>query len=126
MIAFLICDYEYCLRITQEDFSYIANSALFEGNLLRFRSITSLKLFESVVDEQEAFIENFDLIIQAIESAHNALSIYNTEDEEMQEMEPNQYGMALSNYTLGYIYYNFADQLCDYRIKHKIDFQVFL
>ena len=79
-----------------------------------------------MVDEQEAFIENFDLIIQAIESAHNALSIYNTEDEEMQEMEPNQYGMALSNYTLGYIYYNFADQLCDYRIKHKIDFQVFL
>lgn len=30
----------------------------------------------------------------------------------MQEKEKNAYGMALSSYTLGYIYENFAEELC--------------
>ena len=124
--SFLICDYEYCLRITQTDFSFVANSALFEGNLLRFRSIASLKLFEFAVDEDETFVENFDLIIQAIESAQNALDIYKAEDEEMMELEPNHYGIALAQYNLGYIYDHFGEHMADSRVKHLTRYGAFV
>ena len=45
-VSFLTNDYEYCLRIADTDFSYVDISALFEGNILRYRSLASLKLFE--------------------------------------------------------------------------------
>ena len=44
--TYLSNDYEYSLRISTIDFSFIANSSLFEGNILRFRALASLKLFE--------------------------------------------------------------------------------
>ena len=39
-------DYEFSLQISKTDFSHIAHSSLFEGNILRFRALASLKLFE--------------------------------------------------------------------------------
>ena len=47
--TFLTNDYEYSLRISSADFSYIANSALFEGNILRYRALASIKLFELAI-----------------------------------------------------------------------------
>ena len=44
--TYLTHDYEYSLRISETDFSFIANTCLFEGNILRFRALASLKLFE--------------------------------------------------------------------------------
>ena len=74
-------------------------------------------LFESIVDQDEAYIENFEVIIQAIENANTALSIYEARDDGMEMMEPNNYGIALCHYTLGYIYHKFAPQLCDERVE---------
>ena len=44
--AFLSHDYEYCLRIAKNDFQFMPNQKVFEGNLLRFASLASFKLFE--------------------------------------------------------------------------------
>lgn len=44
--TYLTNDHEYSLRISTTDFSFIASTALFEGNILRFRALASLKLFE--------------------------------------------------------------------------------
>ena len=41
-------------------------------------------------------------------------------------MEPNEYGIALSNFTLGFIYHNFAEQLCDCRVQHLSQFCAYL
>lgn len=60
--TFLCNDYEYSLRISQQDFSYIANTSLFEGNILRFRALASIKLFEFAESEKGDLIENFHLL----------------------------------------------------------------
>ena len=44
--AYLTHDYEYCLRISTTDFSYVANSCIFESNILRVRALASIKHFE--------------------------------------------------------------------------------
>ena len=52
--TYLTHDYEYSLRISGTDFSFIANTCLFEGNILRFRALASLKLFEEGFKDHEA------------------------------------------------------------------------
>ena len=52
--TYLTHDYEYSLRISTTDFSFIANTFLFEGNILRFRALASLKLFEERFKDLEA------------------------------------------------------------------------
>ena len=49
--TFLVHDYEYCLRIGKSDFSFWANSSLFESNQLRFVALASAKLFEHAMRE---------------------------------------------------------------------------
>ena len=83
-------------------------------------------LFESIVDEDEACIENFELLIQAIEDANLALEIYEARREDMAMMEQNNYGMALCHYTLGYVYHKFAPQLCDERVEAQGKYDVFM
>lgn len=36
---FLTQDFEYCAQITLKNFSFIENTSLFEGNMLRFRAL---------------------------------------------------------------------------------------
>ena len=43
--TYLLNDFEHSLRISTTDFSYVANTAVFEANILRFRTLASLKLF---------------------------------------------------------------------------------
>ncbi len=75
--AFLTTDYEYSLRIASHDFSYIANSYIFEGNILRYRALASFQLYEiAVADDDICVVDNFQLLAQAIESVENALEIY--------------------------------------------------
>ena len=65
-VTFLSHDYEECLLIAKNNFSYIANSALFEGNLLRFFAIASCKAFQhAILDDksEENYVENFGLLI---------------------------------------------------------------
>ena len=62
--TFLTRDYEYCLSIAKNDFSFVDNAALFEGNLLRFFSLASFKLFQHAVQaDEQAFVGNFDILI---------------------------------------------------------------
>ena len=128
--SFLFHDYEYCLQLTGLKFSHVDSSLLFDGNLSRFQSLASLKLFELVVKDPDAadedFIQNFDFLIQAILCAQKALEIYEAGDEELFTQEINNHGKALSEYTLGYIYHKFAEQLCDQRVKHVGDFEGYL
>ena len=42
--TYLSHDYEYSLRISIINWSYFANSCLFEGNILRFRALASLAM----------------------------------------------------------------------------------
>ena len=35
----------------------------------------------------------------------------------------NYYGIALSNFTLGYIHYRFADELCDSRVSGNAEYE---
>lgn len=51
-MTFLTNDYEYSLRMSSTDFSYVANSSIFEGNALRFRALASSKLFEYALNEE--------------------------------------------------------------------------
>ena len=81
--TFLTHDYTGCLRIAKHDYSYIANSAIFEANILRFLSLASFKAFEHAIHnvkeeelDDDVFIKNFDLLIQALKSSQAALEIY--------------------------------------------------
>ena len=51
---YLLNDIESSLRISTKDFSSVANSSLFEGNVLRFRALAQLKLFENSLEHQES------------------------------------------------------------------------
>ena len=82
-VSFLTNDYEYCLRIADTDFSYVDISALFEGNILRYRSLASLKLFEHAKKEPHDYAENFKLLVYAIDSLRNAQDIYNAKNDKM-------------------------------------------
>ena len=44
--TYLSNDFEYSLRVSLKDVSYFANTRLFESNILRFRALSSLKMFE--------------------------------------------------------------------------------
>ena len=81
-VSFLTNDYEYCLRIADTDFSFVDISALFEGNILRYRSLASLKLFEHAKKEPHDYAENFKLLVYAIDSLRNAQDIYNAKNDE--------------------------------------------
>ena len=62
--TFLTYDYEGCLRIANNDLSFIANSAMFEGNLLRFFALASFKAFEhAIAGDDSQFESNFGLLI---------------------------------------------------------------
>ena len=115
--TYLLNDFEHSLRISTTDFSYVANTALFEANILRFRALASLKLFHHFdFTEEENLREGYDYLMKAIESMLNALQIYQAIDEESINQK-NNYGMALSNYALGYIYKFFSKDLCRNVIK---------
>lgn len=51
-------------------------------------------------------------LTNAIASLENAHSIYEAKDE-MKENEKNHYGMALCSYTLGHLYREFQNELCE-------------
>lgn len=124
--AFLTNDLEYSISISSNNFSIVANSCHFEGNILRFKALASIKLFERAVEqEDELEYDHFLLLEQAIDSIENALAIYKQEGE-LAAVDPNTYGIALSNYTLAYIYQNFGSALCDEQVKGVEEFERFL
>ena len=81
--SLLSCDYDFVLRICSTNFSYIANTCLFEGNILRLKSLASEQMYKLKNDAQNFEESSLDLKVEAlnelftaIESARNALSIY--------------------------------------------------
>ena len=99
-------EFEYSLRLSTNNFSSICFTPLFEGNILRFRALANLKLFECSLEEGfDGYMmeQNFEYLIKAIESLENAIEIFKAEKED-QRYEPNHYGVALSTFTLGYTY----------------------
>ena len=71
-VSFLANDYQYSLKISSTDFSQQTNDALFEGNLLRYRALASLKLFEHAKAINGDHRQNFNLLTQAIDCLVNA------------------------------------------------------
>ena len=98
---FLSSDFEYCLRISMKNFSFIENSSLFEGNILRFRSLAAEQLYEhksSVrISDQEIQL-NLTNLFTALESAENALTIYTSRDKDETGLHNNIYGQALQEF----------------------------
>ena len=80
---FLSSDYEYCLKICQYNFSLVGKSAMFEGNLLRFKSLAAEQIFvNSIMIEEESFDDqkgNIQMLFYAIEAAQQAREIYDQE-----------------------------------------------
>ena len=115
--TFLTHDYESCMRYTSCNYSVLANSVLFESNLLRFFALTSFKAYEHAKHKDPTSVnDNFNLLIQALKSAKQALELYESTNDGMEGDCP--YGKALSNYTIGYIYNHFADDLCNNEAKN--------
>ena len=118
---FISGDYEYCLSICKHNFSFFTNTSLFEGNILRFKSLAAERLFQynnaypnpqersSFVDRSQQFKQMENLFL-SIESAKNALEIYRDRISQGDPC-PNHYGMALQQYQLGYLYDKYADIL---------------
>ena len=98
---FLSSDFEYCMRITMKNFSFLENSSLFEGNILRFRSLAAEQLYEHKssirISDQEIQINLTNLFI-AFESAENALTIYTKREAEETGLSNNIYGQALQEF----------------------------
>ena len=111
--TYLMHDYEFSLRISAADLSYIANDRLFESNILRVRALASLRLFEDDLEEvDEAFYSTtFQYLTTAIACFENALEIYKAYRSK-HVSEKNNYGIGLSAYSLGYVYRNYAEHLC--------------
>ena len=114
-------DFEYCLKIADRDYSLVADETIFKADLLRFSSLASFQLFDHAVQaEKEALVANFEVLIQSLRFAEQALEIYKAECQHSHRThpvyEPNKYGMALCLFTLGYIYQHFSDALCDTRM----------
>lgn len=120
-MTFLTNDFEYSLRIASTDLSYFANTSLFEGNVLRFRALAAFKLFDHALQEEGDLVQNFHLLIQAIESLQNAMNIYEGKDV-VNEFEQNVYGLALTEYSLGYIYHRFCESLSDSKAAEITEF----
>ena len=83
---FLSSDFEYCLRITLKNFSFVENTSLFEANILRFRSLAAEQLFDqkdkTTIREHDIF-RNLTNLFTALESAENAKIIYETRKDDM-------------------------------------------
>ena len=118
---FLSSDFEYCMRITMKNFSFIENSSLFEGNILRFRSLAAEQLYEHKssirISDQEIQINLTNLFI-AFESAENALTIYTKREAEETGLSNNIYGQALQEFQLGYLYKKYSKDLFDPNTHH--------
>ena len=70
---FLSSDYEYALRLCQYNFSFVANTSLFEGNILRFKSLSAEQIFKNNMENQEESDENNEtgirMLFYSIEAA---------------------------------------------------------
>ena len=75
--TFLSGDYEYCLKIAGNDFSHVGDHISFRGNLMRFRSLASFRLFENAIQANDDDFEvNFDILIQSVRAAEDAHDLY--------------------------------------------------
>ena len=128
--TFLTHDYEYCLRIGTTDFTIWSVSNIFRGNLVRFVSVASAKLFEHAMREQDDnFVDHVDFLYQALTCAEKALDIYEAKHIPLETSLRHQisnlpysehqspYGMALCNFTLAYLYDKFSQALSDERVS---------
>ena len=83
--TYLINDYEYSLRIATADVSFIANTPLFEGNILRLRALASIEIFRYEMgngkrEDTQNMQDNYNYLMTAIASLENALAIYEAKE----------------------------------------------
>jgi len=78
-----------------KNFSFIENTSLFEGNILRIRSLAAEQLFHHksfhTISEHEIF-RNLTHLFTALESAENALEIYTDRKDDVGGETGNVYG----------------------------------
>ena len=80
--TYLSNDFEYSLKISVTDVSYVANTCLFESNILRYQALSYLKLFEhsKEEDDQKNMEEDFGYLTTAIACLYNAKTIYEAKE----------------------------------------------
>lgn len=65
----LLCnDFDQSYKIASATHSAAVNNRLFESNVTRFHSLSCIKLFQHALDEGGALIDNFQILIEAIEA----------------------------------------------------------
>lgn len=102
---------DQCLEFCETDFSHVANSGLFEGNILRFKALAILTILEKKLRAQEGSSstlirakeakftrdEQQEMLKRAIGALENALEISRAGAQDPK-------GKALAYYQLGYLH----------------------
>jgi len=123
-VDYLANDLEMALNVCTSDLSYVTNSPIFEGNILRFKALTLERKYEQEIreieersdDEEEQAIKNKEdsvpLIVNALEAIRNAFSIFaDTHKSRATKNKVNQYGMALADFQCALLLKTHADVL---------------
>lgn len=111
VVDFLANDLEMALNVCCTNLSYVTNSALFEGNILRFKALTLEGKYEQEIreieersdeeEEQEPKKEEDVVphIVEALEAVLNACSVFDNSKKLWNDnCKPNRYGMALADF----------------------------
>ena len=115
--TFLSNDYEHCLKICETDFAYIANSHLFEGNILRFKALAHHEIYKISTARQHPSVYERDvtgdpvklarMLTEAEEALLNAKEVFKL------GIHQSSKGIALVEYHLGCLYKDHAEVFFD-------------
>lgn len=72
---YLQSDFDLCYELSGSEQHPVALSRLFHCNIIRFRSLSCIKLFEHAADEGE-YKANFSFLVEAITSVIKSLELY--------------------------------------------------
>ena len=96
--AFLIDDFTFAYQITSTNFDGIAGSYLFGGNIQRLRALAAEQIFVRYSDAKD-LVNSVKVLaqylIEAVQSAEDALKLYKGESFGFKTNSVNQYGLGL-------------------------------
>lgn len=111
VVDYLANDLEMALNVCCTNLSYVANSAIFEGNILRLKALTLEGKYEQEIreieersddDEEQEPKKEEDIvphIVEALEATLNACSVFSDSRKLWNDKsKPNRYGMALADF----------------------------
>ena len=130
-------DYAFAYQISSTNFDTIANSNLYRGNILRFKALSAEQIFVSYFDvnRQDKTFPIITYLIEACNTAKEQLEVYRAEIDGERVGYPNEYGIGLASFHLGYLYDKYSSHLGStevqamhseefYQGKSELDFRI--